>query len=145
MYDSGVVDLVMSGHVHAYERSCRCYKYECVDNAPYYITVGDGGNAEGLATPWVDPQPDWSLFRMASYGHGELVVYNRTHVEWQWHQNDDLSVEVADNFYIVKDAGTTPPGFRKSRTVEPVFADTERGRKGAAFNAKILKQKKLSE
>lgn len=35
------VDLVFSGHVHAYERSCRVYKYACVADAPYYITIGE--------------------------------------------------------------------------------------------------------
>lgn len=47
LYDNKV-DLVFSGHVHAYERSCQVYNYTCVSAAPYYITIGDGGNAEGL-------------------------------------------------------------------------------------------------
>ena len=34
------VDMVFSGHVHAYERSCRVYRYKCVADAPYYITIG---------------------------------------------------------------------------------------------------------
>ena len=34
------VDMVFSGQVHAYERSCRMYKCSCVDDAPYYITIG---------------------------------------------------------------------------------------------------------
>lgn len=82
------VDIVFSGHVHAYERSCQVYKYACTEGAPYYVTVGDGGNAEGLATPWVTPQPAWSLYRQASYGFGELTVVNATHSLWQWHQNE---------------------------------------------------------
>ena len=45
--------------------SCRVYQYKCVSGAPYYITIGDGGNAEGLATRWVNPQPAWSVFRQA--------------------------------------------------------------------------------
>lgn len=82
------VDVVFSGHIHAYERSCQSYKYTCTEGAPYYITIGDGGNAEGLALPWYDPQPAWSLFRQASYGFGELTVTNATHASWQWHQNE---------------------------------------------------------
>jgi hypothetical protein len=143
LYDSGIVDVVFSGHVHAYERSCRVYQYECVDGAPYYITIGDGGNAEGLATGWVSPQPDWSVYRQASYGHGELVVHNETHTLWQWHQNTDLSPTVADEFWVVKgESNKSGLGSMHSAgtTAEPIFADTERGRRGAAFDSEIRKQ-----
>ncbi|XP_077237977.1 purple acid phosphatase 26 isoform X2 [Tasmannia lanceolata] len=54
------VDLVFAGHVHAYERSYRISnihynitggdRYPIPDkSAPVYLTVGDGGNQEGLA------------------------------------------------------------------------------------------------
>ncbi|XP_059658176.1 bifunctional purple acid phosphatase 26-like isoform X3 [Cornus florida] len=54
------VDLIFAGHVHAYERSYRISnihynvssgeRYPIPDkSAPVYITVGDGGNQEGLA------------------------------------------------------------------------------------------------
>lgn len=135
LYNSGVVDLAMSGHVHAYERSCRVYQLECTEGAPYYITIGDGGNHEGLAEPWVEPQPNWSMFRLASYGHGELAVMNETHALWQWHQNQDLSTVVADEFWIVKGSSARPSA--PSVTRHPVFADTERGRRGALFEAKV--------
>ncbi|KAJ3687124.1 hypothetical protein LUZ61_016288 [Rhynchospora tenuis] len=55
------VDVVFAGHVHAYERSHRISNigYNITNancspvsnnNAPVYITVGDGGNMEGLST-----------------------------------------------------------------------------------------------
>ncbi|KAI3446154.1 hypothetical protein Pfo_002819, partial [Paulownia fortunei] len=55
------VDIVFAGHVHAYERSERISNvaYNIVNgmctpvseqSAPVYITIGDGGNIEGLAT-----------------------------------------------------------------------------------------------
>ena len=140
LYESGVVDVVFSGHVHAYERSCRVYQYNCVDNAPYYITIGDGGNAEGLATGWVEPQPDWSVYRQASYGHGELVVYNDTHALWQWHQNLDLSPTIADEFWVVKGSTSLGAMHMQGTTGSPVFADSERGRRGALFDAETRKQ-----
>jgi acid phosphatase type 7 len=74
------VDLVLAGHVHAYERCYRSYNFQRDPNGPYYITIGDGGNREGLATKWESPQPVWSAFRQASYGHGELQVFNATHM-----------------------------------------------------------------
>ncbi|CAM6115969.1 unnamed protein product [Calypogeia fissa] len=42
------VDLVFSGHVHAYERMNRVYNYTLDPCAPVYITVGDGGNLEKI-------------------------------------------------------------------------------------------------
>ena len=42
------VDLVINGHVHAYERSTPVYKYYPSTCGPNHITIGDGGNSEGL-------------------------------------------------------------------------------------------------
>ncbi|KAM5559517.1 hypothetical protein ABKV19_020933 [Rosa sericea] len=43
------VDLVFQGHVHAYERFTRVYNNKADPCGPIYITIGDGGNREGLA------------------------------------------------------------------------------------------------
>ncbi|CAL5377122.1 unnamed protein product [Camellia sinensis] len=51
------VDVVFAGHLHAYERSERRDQ-----SAPVYITIGDGGNIEGLATNMTEPQPKYSAF-----------------------------------------------------------------------------------
>ncbi|KAM7275572.1 hypothetical protein ACFE04_017438 [Oxalis oulophora] len=94
------VDFVFAGHVHAYERSYRISninynvttgdRYPVPDrSAPVYITVGDGGNQEGLAGRFWDPQPDYSAFREASYGHSTLEIKNRTHAFYHWNRNDD--------------------------------------------------------
>ncbi|GJN38932.1 hypothetical protein PR202_gb28013 [Eleusine coracana subsp. coracana] len=102
------VDLVFAGHVHAYERSYRIsnVNYNITSgnrypvpnkSAPVYITVGDGGNQEGLASRFYDPQPDYSAFREASYGHSILQLKNRTHAIYQWNRNDDGKHVPADN------------------------------------------------
>ncbi|XP_058115648.1 bifunctional purple acid phosphatase 26 isoform X2 [Magnolia sinica] len=94
------VDLIFAGHVHAYERSYRISninynittgdRYPVPDkSAPVYITVGDGGNQEGLAGKFTNPQPDYSAFREASYGHSTLEIKNRTHAFYHWNRNDD--------------------------------------------------------
>ncbi|PIA42298.1 hypothetical protein AQUCO_02000032v1 [Aquilegia coerulea] len=94
------VDLIFAGHVHAYERSYRFSnihynvssgdRYPIFDkSAPVYITVGDGGNQEGLAVSFRDPQPDYAAFREASYGHSTLELKNRTHALYHWNRNDD--------------------------------------------------------
>ena len=37
---------------------------------PVYIVVGDGGNREGLAETYDEPQPEWSAFRCAGGARG---------------------------------------------------------------------------
>ncbi|XP_030482054.2 bifunctional purple acid phosphatase 26 [Cannabis sativa] len=93
-------DFIFAGHVHAYERSYRISniyynvstgdRYPVPDkSAPVYLTVGDGGNQEGLAGRFWDPQPEYSAFREASYGHSTLEIKNRTHAFYHWNRNDD--------------------------------------------------------
>ena len=40
------VDLVLSGHVHSYERTHPLFKYRRDACGPIYITIGDGGNRQ---------------------------------------------------------------------------------------------------
>jgi acid phosphatase type 7 len=94
------VDAVFAGHVHAYERFARVYGGEEDPCAPVYLTVGDGGNREGLAGRYADPQPAASAFREASFGHGRLEVVNATHALWAWHRNDDDEPVLADQVWI---------------------------------------------
>lgn len=105
------VDIIFAGHVHAYERSFRISNihynvtsgdpYPIPDkSAPVYITVGDGGNQEGLAGRFRDPQPDYSAFREASYGHSTLEIKNRTHAFYHWNRNDDGKKVATDAFVL---------------------------------------------
>ncbi|KAH7574368.1 hypothetical protein JRO89_XS03G0287400 [Xanthoceras sorbifolium] len=100
------VDVVFAGHVHAYERSIEAIfwvhqlLYVHDKSAPVYITVGDGGNQEGLAGSFRDPQPDYSAFREASYGHSTLEIKNRTHALYHWNRNDDGKKVPTDSFIL---------------------------------------------
>ncbi|XP_062076851.1 purple acid phosphatase 2-like [Humulus lupulus] len=105
------VDLVFSGHVHAYERSERVSNVayniingDCIpvkdQSAPVYITIGDGGNIEGLANNMSEPQPAYSAYREASFGHAILDIKNRTHAYYSWHRNDDGYAVEADSLWF---------------------------------------------
>lgn len=105
------VDVVFAGHVHAYERSERISNvaYNIVNglcqpkrdqSAPVYITIGDGGNLEGLATNMTEPQPDYSAYREASFGHAILALKNRTHAYYSWHRNQDGFAVEADKMWF---------------------------------------------
>ncbi|GKV24137.1 hypothetical protein SLEP1_g33787 [Rubroshorea leprosula] len=105
------VDVVFSGHVHAYERSERVSNiaYNIVNglcvpvkdqSAPVYIIIGDGGNIEGLATSMIDPQPAYSAYREASFGHATFSIKNRTHAYYSWHRNQDGYAVEADSMWF---------------------------------------------
>ncbi|MCO5598010.1 hypothetical protein L7F22_052099 [Adiantum nelumboides] len=105
------VDIVFAGHVHAYERSYRVSNIaynivngDCLpvrnDSSPVYVTIGDGGNAEGLAAEFTEPQPAYSAYREASYGHAMLEIKNKTHAFYYWHRNDDGKAVMADSTWL---------------------------------------------
>ena len=48
------VDMVFSGHIHAYQRTHPVYQYQRNDCGPVYVTIGDGGNIEGPYRDFVD-------------------------------------------------------------------------------------------
>ncbi|KAG6405134.1 hypothetical protein SASPL_132717 [Salvia splendens] len=93
------VDIVLTGHVHAYERTKRVFNGKSDPCGFVHITIGDGGNREGLASKYKE-QPEWSAFREASFGHGVFNVVNITHALWGWHRNDNDQPVAADKVWI---------------------------------------------
>ena len=88
-------------------------------DGPLYTTVGDAGNREGLALPWVEPQPLWSVYRQASYGFAEFTLVNSTHMKWHWSQNKELTPTKVDSIWIEK--GKQVEGAGSPKTVIPQF------------------------
>lgn len=95
------VDMLFAGHVHAYERTYPVYDGVSTPGATVEINIGDGGNREGLCTHYYQ-QPEWSAYREASFGHGELDFKNATHAHWTWHRNQDSEDFVSDDVWLVK-------------------------------------------
>ena len=98
------VDMVFAGHVHAYERNKRIVQGAVNETGPMYITIGDGGNREGLAGDWMQPQPEWSAYRQAEFGHGELAIVNSTAMFWSWHRDADTEEQVTDSVWVSRTA-----------------------------------------
>ncbi|KAJ4705188.1 Purple acid phosphatase [Melia azedarach] len=94
------VDVVFAGHVHAYERFTRIYDKEADLCGPIYITIGDGGNREGLASKFKKPASELSLFREASFGHGRLRILDERRAHWSWHRNDESNAVMADEVWF---------------------------------------------
>lgn len=49
---------------------------------------------------FINPQPDYSAFREASYGHSTLEIKNRTHAFYHWNRNDDGKKVATDTFVL---------------------------------------------
>ncbi|CAN6452481.1 unnamed protein product [Victoria cruziana] len=94
------VDMVFAGHVHSYERFTRVYDNKADPCGPIFVTIGDGGNREGLALSFEDPPSPLSLFRESSFGHGRLKILNNTHARWEWHRNKDAFSDVGDETWV---------------------------------------------
>uniref|UniRef100_A0A2P2JKI4 Purple acid phosphatase n=2 Tax=Rhizophora mucronata TaxID=61149 RepID=A0A2P2JKI4_RHIMU len=116
------VDIIFAGHVHAYERTVRISNiaYNIInglctpihdESAPVYITIGDGGNLEGLVTSMTEPQPSYSAFREASFGHGMFDIRNRTHAHFSWHRNQDGTSVEADSVWLTNRFWKSPEEY----------------------------------
>lgn len=47
-----------------------------------------------------EPQPAYSAFREASFGHATLAIKNRTHAYYSWHRNQDGYAVEADKIWV---------------------------------------------
>jgi hypothetical protein len=88
------VSAVFGGHVHAYERSRPVFNNSVLPpgrGSMTHFNIGDGG--ADLYTGWLSPQPAWSAFRDAVYGHGQLRLLNATHAAWTWRQHSGAAAD----------------------------------------------------
>ena len=94
------VNIVFSGHVHAYERTYPVYKNNTDEYGPVYITIGDGGNLEGHDNKYYE-QPKWSAFRNGTqYGYGILTLLDKRSLLWNWYRNKDETAEFKDQLKL---------------------------------------------
>mmetsp|Transcript_38212 Transcript_38212/g.50334 ORF Transcript_38212/g.50334 Transcript_38212/m.50334 type:complete len:505 (-) Transcript_38212:297-1811(-) len=102
LFEKYDVNLVLSGHVHAYERTYPMLHGSIASSGPTYITVGDGGNREGHANYWME-EPEWSALRNGdTFGYGKITVENNSHLLWEWKMNTgEKNHEVGDSVHVV--------------------------------------------
>jgi predicted phosphodiesterase len=94
------VNIVFSGHVHAYERSYPVYKNITDKYGTVYITIGDGGNLEGHDDKYYQ-QPKWSAYRNGTqYGHGILTLLDKERLLWKWYRNKDGQLFFKDELLL---------------------------------------------
>lgn len=98
------VNVVFTGHVHAYERTYPVYKNETRSDGIVYITIGDGGNREGHAVTYYE-QPSWSAYRNGTqYGHGQLSLWSKDKMTWRWFRNVDGQIVSKDELILCNSA-----------------------------------------
>jgi hypothetical protein len=121
------VDLVISGHLHAYQRTCHAAKGACFGDTspsnaslpapppgltpPVHILAGGGGFRSPL-TAWAE-RPGWMAAQARAYGLGELEV-TRTRLALRLHATageagPDGKAAVLDELVLEKAEGWTPP------------------------------------
>lgn len=90
------VDLVLFGHIHQYQRTCRMVNHHCNDTGPVYMVVGTAGATTQV--PFL-PQPQWMKVQSDDFGITKYKAWNATHMHVRWFKDADGSV--GDDFWIV--------------------------------------------
>ncbi|KAK3116128.1 hypothetical protein LTR53_003801 [Teratosphaeriaceae sp. CCFEE 6253] len=117
------VDLVLSGHVHAYERNAPMFDNtpdprELDDPAfPWYITNGAAGHYDGLDT--LDrPLQNYSRFALdTAYGWSKLTFHNATHLTQDLVLSGNDSI--ADSATLYKRHATSGGGYGNGHHARP--------------------------
>jgi hypothetical protein len=125
VFSANGVNAVITGHVHAYERTAKIYKNkEDPVNGMYHVTTGSGGNYEGHAGPRIASSliPSWSLAaNNVSFG-GSRVITTRESFRYLWFANDISTPEAVptDGFTIFANGSdiTTWPQTTNSTTTD---------------------------
>ncbi|CEG39650.1 hypothetical protein PPTG_11389 [Plasmopara halstedii] len=90
------VNAVITGHVHAYERTAKIYKNkQDATKGIYHITTGSGGNYEGPAGPRINASqiPSWSLVtNNVTFGSSRIIA-TRKSIRFLWFANDNTTKE----------------------------------------------------
>lgn len=98
------VNLVFSGHDHAYMRSLPMFhgKVDASGKSPIYMIVGEGGNRESHVKNYVHEDPeDWVGVRDKSvYGFGTMEFVNETHANWKWIMDGNTGEKFEDDVWF---------------------------------------------
>lgn len=93
------VSLVLTGHMHAYERTHPVLNGTVVSQpranaapggadvydaprAPAYLVIGSAGAL--IEESWVDPKPTWSASRHTVYGYGRVTAHNASALQFEF-------------------------------------------------------------
>lgn len=100
------VDLVLSGHYHAYHRTCDgLYRGKCHNGGPMHITVGSAGASLDPALP-LFPVRWTETFIAQEFGYGRITVLNATVLRFDFVKagppTDPTAGDIHDTAWIVR-------------------------------------------
>ena len=85
------VDIYLTGHVHAYERSWPIYNNEVMQKnysrpgSTVHLVNGAAGNVENHSSDMKTPPPDFTAFRdLTHFGYSRLEVFNSSVLRWSF-------------------------------------------------------------
>jgi hypothetical protein len=94
------VDVVISGHVHAYVRSCDgLYTDICANGGPVYLIVGTGGQTL-MDDQLLSKQHFTEHSNSNQFGVGRATVYNATVLHWEFIA---IGGDITDEVWIRRD------------------------------------------
>lgn len=93
------VDLVMFGHIHQYQRTCRMVNHKCDNAGPVYNVIGSAGATYQVPFLW---KPKWMKFRSDDFGISKFKAWNHTHMEVKWF--NDRNDTISDEYWIIREA-----------------------------------------
>ena len=96
------VNIVVSGHDHAYLRTKPMQGKNAAATGPIYLTLGAGGNREQHSQGFLRPNPEnWVVKRDDSeYGFGRLQVPNATHAHLTWVRDGTTTAGIQDSVWL---------------------------------------------
>ncbi|GKY99070.1 hypothetical protein MPSEU_000862700 [Mayamaea pseudoterrestris] len=108
------VNMVLSGHIHAYLRTETVKHGEPHPTGPMHVTIGAGGRK--CEAPFLNEEPEpWVAVRDATiYGYGMFRILNSTHAEWDWIHT---GYNEERNFNEIKLSNVTLPSVSKDRVL----------------------------
>jgi hypothetical protein len=95
------IPIYFNGHNHNYERLVAMYNGQTDPTGAVTLIVGNGGTKEISEKAWIEPEPSYSVTRIAEYGIGVATLHNDTHMHWQMRLQTG---QVYDDWWFVRSA-----------------------------------------
>lgn len=101
LFNEVEVDLVLSGHVHSYARTCNVLDERCVameEGGMTHITLGCGGHK---LSDVAHSQEDWLVHTKAQFGYGRVTVTDGYSLKFEYVRTKDGKV---NDSYVLKNS-----------------------------------------
>lgn len=98
------VNVVVSGHVHSYYRSCPALRGVCAEDPKQgivHITIGSGGK-EISDLDEKGEQPSWMMHAQAVHGYGRFKIQDRSRMYFEFVETESGHSRVTDTMLITQ-------------------------------------------